>query len=609
MYGGGPPFHLMWSGIFNPDRSKLNRDIDWKRICLLFQPYIRDEIRLLILIAIQSGIGLIPPLLTVILVDKSIPNKDLHGVLCCTGGMIAAGAFGGIISVYQGFVNARVAEGIMRDLRCRIVAHLQRMPIDFFATTKSGELLNRVSSDIDSLDDIVSGTLVTIVSNILVLASTMIAMFILDWRLAFLSLLLLPSMILPLWPLGKRMYKQRKVTRQRRDEVANRSLESLNISGVTLTKIFVMEQSEKERFRQLTDELMHAEIGLAMIGRWFMMVITFMTLTGPALLWLAGSYMVIKDVAGLGTVLAFIALVTRLYGPASALTGVQVQVAGALALFERIFDYFDMKEENYETGELIESSKIAGRISFEHVDFSYANQTIFNDLNLLVEPGQFVAIVGPSGAGKSTLANLIPRFYELNSGRICIDGKDIRDINLISLRRLIGMVTQETYLFHASIKENLLYANPQASENEIDEAVKAANIYDFISALPERFDTVTGERGLKLSGGERQRLSIARVILKNPRILILDEATSSLDSINETAVQLALNQLMKGRTSIVIAHRLSTVQNADKILVLDGGSIVEQGKHEELLSKNGVYARLYLQQTGELLEQNPPALG
>lgn len=600
MYGGGGPVHLMWSGIFNPDRSKLAREVEWKRVRSLFRPYLKEEIGLLVLITLQSGLGLVPSLLTISLVDKAIPQQNLNDVFLCTGGMIGAGLLGGGLSVFQGFINARMAEGIMRDLRCQIVSHLQQMPIEFFAVTRAGELLNRVSSDIDSLDDIVSGTLVTIISNILVLASTIVTMFILDWRLAILALALLPPMILPLWPVGRSMYRQRKTTRKRRDDVANRSQESLNISGVTLTKIFGMEQAERQRFLGLCNELMNSEISLAMVGRWFLMIITTMTLAGPALVWMGGAYLVIRGSVGLGTVIAFITLITRLYGPASALTGVQVQIAGAFAVFERIFEYLDLKKEDYESGDVLDLGRIEGRVSFENVSFSYnGNAKIIDDLTLRAEPGEFLAIVGPSGAGKTTLAALIPRFYHVNEGRICVDGKNIQEINLVSLRKLIGIVTQESYLFHASIKDNLLYANQQASMETIMEAARAANIHDFIMSLPEGYDTVVGERGYKLSGGERQRLSIARAILKDPRILILDEATSSLDNINETAVQGALNRLMKGRTSIVIAHRLSTIQNADKILVLSNGHIAESGTHDELLQKNGIYANLYMQQFEE----------
>lgn len=600
MYGGGPPIYLMWSGIFNPEKNKLQRKVSWQRIRALFRPYLKEEVTLMVLLILQSGISLIPTLLTVTLVDRAIPHKNVNEVLLCTGGMIAAGLIGGGMNVYQGFINSIMAEGVMRDLRCQIVAHLQRMPVDFFAVTRAGELLNRVSSDIDNLDNTISMTLVAIINNILMLITTIIAMFALDWRLALISMFLLPSMILPLWPVGRKIYKQRKITREMQDLVANRSQEMLNISGITLMKIFGMETNEKQRFLTLCNDLMHSEITLAMIGRWFMMIVGTMTLAGPALVWMSGAYFVVNNQIGLGTVIAFIALITRLYGPASTLTGIQIQIASALAVFERIFEYQDMKEEDFESGELIDANQVEGRIRFDEICFAYPNkERIFDKLSFSADAGEFVAIVGPSGAGKSTLASLLPRFYDIEEGAIYIDDKNAKEINLASLRKLIGIVTQESYLFHTTIKENLLYANQNASQEEIEEAAKAANIHDFIQLLPDGYETVVGERGQKLSGGERQRLSIARAILKNPRILILDEATSSLDNINESAVQSALNRLMKGRTSIVIAHRLSTIQNADKILVLDGGRIVETGKHEELLKLNGIYAKLYLQEESE----------
>ncbi len=596
--GGGPPIYLMWSGIFNPERSKLARQIQWRRIRSLFHPYIKEEITLLLLIGLQSGVGLIPTLLTITLVDRAIPQKDLNLILISCLGMIFAGLINGGMNVWQGFVNAKMAEGVMRDLRCSVVGHLQKMPVEFFAVTRAGELLNRVSSDIDSLDNIISMTLTSIASNILILASTIITMFFLDWRLALMSLALLPLMILPLWPVGRRIYKQRKVTRQKNDELANRYQEILNISGITLSKLFGMGQKEQTRFLALCNELMDSEIKLAMIGRWFMMIVTSMTLAGPALVWLGGAYMVIHGHVGLGTVIAFIALITRLYGPASSLTGIQVQIASAFAVFERIFEYLDLKEEDYESGSSLNSGSIEGRLSYDKVSFAYdGKEKLFTELSFSADPGEIVAVVGSSGAGKSTLAALLPRFYQIQAGKISIDGIDCKEMNLLSLRKLIGMVTQESYLFHASIKENLLYANPESSIEEIENACKAANIHEYISSLPDGYDTLVGERGYKLSGGERQRLSIARVILKNPRILILDEATSSLDNINEAQVQQALVKLMAGRTSLVIAHRLSTIQNADKILVLENGCIVESGKHEELLLKMGPYAALYEKET------------
>jgi ATP-binding cassette subfamily B protein len=402
------------------------------------------------------------------------------------------------------------------------------------------------------------------------------------------------------------MYEIRKKTRQRRDEIESLTQETLSISGIVLMKAFVREPFEKSRYYDFVTRLMDLEIRLAMVGRWFMGAINAMVIIGPALVWVGGAWFAIHGDLTVGTIVAFVAYFGRLYTPASALAGVQVQIVSALAVFERIFDYLDLpveggqesaKESADERPDAIELPHIRGEIELRNVTFSYdKGRPVLQDVSFRVAPGQVAAFVGPSGAGKTTITNLVPRFYDPRSGAVLVDGIDVRDARLASLRRDIGIVAQETYLFHDTIAANLRYGKLDATDPELVAAAEAANIHDFIASLPSGYQTMVGERGHKLSGGERQRLALARVLLKDPRILILDEATSSLDSRNEAMIQAALERVMRGRTSLVIAHRLSTILKADVIFVVESGRIVESGTHAVLLARGGPYARLYRQQ-------------
>ncbi|HEY6257327.1 MAG TPA: ABC transporter ATP-binding protein [Xanthobacteraceae bacterium] len=590
--------HMMWSSRFNPERPRVRKPVNWRRLGAFFLPYWGAELLTLACIVATAALGLLPPLFTKFLIDDAIPSGSMQAVLVDVGGMIAAALLAGAIGVYQGYLNSLVGEGIMRDIRTHMVSHLHRMSLAFFTNTKTGEIMNRVSSDVDNVDNIVTGTFVTIITNIAVMATTVVTIFILDWRLAVLALAVVPLMILPLSPIGRRMYEIRRGTRERRDEIESLTQETLSISGIILMKSFVRETFEQSRFYDSASRLMGLEIRLAMVGRWFIGAINAMVIIGPALVWVGGAWLAIRGGLTIGTIVAFVAYFGRLYSPASALAGVQVQIVSALAVFERIFDYLDMPVENaQERADAIELPRLRGEIEFRRVTFSYEqDRPTLRDVSFHVAPGQVAALVGPSGAGKTTITNLIPRFYAPQSGAVLIDGIDAQDATLASVRRDIGIVTQETYLFHDTIAANLRYGKLDATDAELVAAARAANIHELIASLPSGYQTMVGERGHKLSGGERQRLAIARVLLKDPRILILDEATSSLDSHNEAMIQAALEEVMRGRTSLVIAHRLSTILKADVIFVVEDGRVVESGRHADLLARGGAYARLYREQ-------------
>ena len=599
---------MMWSQMFNPDRPKIERKVDWRRLGTFFLPYWKQEALVLLCILVGSVIGLLPPLFAKWLIDDAIPQHSMGLVGENVAGMVVTAIGGGIIGVYQGYMNSLVGEGIMRDIRTTLVAHLHKMPLSFFTGTKTGEIMNRVSSDVDNIDNVVTGTLVSIVTNVATMVTTVVTIFILDWRLALISLAIIPLMIIPLSPVGRKMYGIRKATREKRDEIESITQETLSISGITLIKSFVREPFERTRFSKAGTELMDLEIRLAMVGRWFIASIGAMVIIGPALVWLAGAWLAIDGGVTVGTIVAFVGYLGRLYTPASTLAGVQVQIVSALAVFERIFSYLDMKPEGDEKPDAIVLPKVRGDVRFDDVRFNYSeDRTALDGVTFHIEPGQMAAFVGPSGAGKTTITQLVPRFYDPQSGAVRIDGVDVRDVTLASLRDNIGIVTQETYLFHDTIAANLRYAREDATDAEMIAAAKAANIHDFIVRQPLGYETVVGERGHKLSGGERQRLAIARVLLKNPRILILDEATSALDSNNEQLIQDALVPLMQGRTSLVIAHRLSTILNADVIFVVEGGRIAESGSHDELIARDGAYAQLYWKQFRERDEEPMPA--
>jgi ATP-binding cassette, subfamily B, bacterial len=593
---------LMWSNIYQPDKPKVKRRVDWRRLGALFAPYWRQQATVLACIVAVSALGLIPGFITAQIIDAAIPHRNLRELAIDVGIILASALVSGGIGVLQGYLNSVVGEGIMRDIRTSLVAHLHRMPLPFFTGTKTGEIMNRVSNDVDNVDNVVTGTLTSIVTNVVVIATTLVAMFLWNWRLALISVAIVPLMVFPLGPVGRRMYQIRKKTREKRDEIESITQETLSISGITLIKSFAREAYERARFYRAGTKLMQLEVDLAMVGRWFLASVTAMIVVGPALVWFGGGWLAIFSSLQVGVIVAFVSFIQgRLYGPAASLAGIQVQIVSALAVFERIFDYLDMKPEEYDPPGAIALPGVTGDITFENVVFSYEGERdVLNGISFHVRPGEVAAFVGPSGAGKTTITQLVPRFYDPQAGHVLVDGHDVRTVTLDSLRRDIGIVTQETYLFHDTVANNLRYGKPDATDAELEAATRAANIAEFIAALPDGYETVVGERGHKLSGGERQRLAIARVLLKDPRILILDEATSSLDYENEAAIQRALEVVMRGRTSLVIAHRLSTVLAADVIFVVDEGRIVEAGRHATLLARSGLYSRLYRTQFRDL---------
>ncbi|HEY6484801.1 MAG TPA: ABC transporter ATP-binding protein [Candidatus Cybelea sp.] len=586
---------LMWSNIYQPEKPTVKRRVDWKRLRALFAPYWRQQATVLACIVAASALGLVPGFVIAHIIDVTIPRRNLGDLGIDVGAILVSALLAAGIGVLQGYLNSLVGEGIMRDIRTTLVGHLHRMPLQFFSGTKTGEIMNRVSNDVDNVDNVVTGTLTSIVTNVVLIGTTLVAMFVWNWRLALISVAIVPLMVLPLGPVGRRMYLIRKKTRESRDEIESITQETLSISGITLVKSFAREALERARFYQAGTRLMQLEIDLAMVGRWFLASVTAMVVVGPALVWFGGGWLAILGSLQVGVIVAFVSFIQgRLYGPAAVLAGIQVQIVSALAVFERIFDYLDMTPEEYDPPGAIALPEVAGDIAFEEVTFSYdGTRNVLDGISFHVRPGEVAAFVGPSGAGKTTITALVPRFYDPQGGWVLVDGHDLRGVTLESLRRNIGIVTQETYLFHDTVAANLRYGKPDATDAELEAAARAANIADFIAALPLRYETVVGERGHKLSGGERQRLAIARVLLKDPRILILDEATSSLDYENEAAIQKALEVAMRGRTSLVIAHRLSTVLAADIIFVVDNGRIVEQGRHATLLARGGLYARLY----------------
>ncbi len=583
-----------------------------------------------------SLLSLLPPLLIRDLIDTALPDGDIPRLNRLALGMIAVPLVNGLLGVVQRYVSSNIGEGVIFDLRSALYSHLQRMSLRFFTNTQVGELMSRLNNDVVGAQRAITGTVVTLVSNAISLVATLAIMLTLEWRLTLLSVAILPLFVLPARRVGRIL---RKLARESMESNARMNAlmnETLNISGALLAKIFGRHRAEEQRFTKTAAAVRDVGVRQAVVGRWFFLALSLVGAIGTAFIFWIGGHLVLQGVFTVGTIVAFSVYLRDLYGPLMAMTNARVEFATSMVSFERVFEILDLPHEISDQPDAKELEEVSGHVRFQNVSFSYLEhgsapvgleeirrfsrhsmmipsvkkpakgaaedaeeahtveeRLVLKNVNFEVLPGEVAALVGPSGAGKTTITYLVPRLYDPTEGSVELDGRNLRDVTLDSLASHIGMVTQETYLFHDTLRANLLYANPDATDEEIETACRAANIHDFIDSLPERYDTVVGERGYRLSGGEKQRVAIARVILNDPKVLILDEATSHLDSESEALIQEAMEVVMTGRTSLVIAHRLSTIVDADRILVMDKGELVEQGRHDELLSKGGLYARLF----------------
>ncbi|HXZ98895.1 MAG TPA: ABC transporter ATP-binding protein [Candidatus Binatia bacterium] len=641
--GGGPRGGHHW--LLGDPADKPSGRVPSRRLARralgLFRHHRGQVVVTVALIVFTSGVGVVNPLLIKVVFDTALFPVGAHGqllppdlprliVLCAL--MIAIPVFNSLLGIAQTYFINNIGQRVMEDLRNLLYEHLQGLSLRFFTSTRTGDIQSRFTNDVGGIQSVVTDTASSIVSNSVTLVSTLVAMVVLSWQLTVLSLFMMPLFLFLTYRAGNARRKVVSLTQESKSEISAMTQETLSISGILLGKTFGRQREEQERFRNENRRLASLSVRSAMVGRGLFAMVNIFFSSAPALVYLVAGVVLLAthSLAGItpGTIVAMTTLQSRLFFPLGQMLQISVEIQSSLALFERVFEYLDIPQDIVDSpgavplpGQRAGASIVLDDVYFrydpaqlttqrsdEHADQEAPRPWAIEDLSLRVRPGQLAAIVGPTGAGKTTISYLIPRLYDVTEGTVRLDGHDVRDLTLASIAEQVGMVTQETYLFHDTIRRNLLYAKPEATQEELEAASRAAFIHERIAELADGYDTIVGERGYRLSGGEKQRLAIARVILKAPRILILDEATSALDTASERLVQAALTPLMRGRTTIAIAHRLSTILAADVIFVIDRGRLVEQGSHDELLRLGGLYAALYEQQFApQVLDIEVPA--
>lgn len=567
-----------------------------KRIGSYLKPYWKQMALVMLAILMSSFFRILPSVLTGRIIDDGLIGRNLSTLITLIGLSLGVTLLANLIGMLESYLNTWIAQHITFDMRNKMYRHLQNMSHRFFTSNNQGDIITRMTSDIGGVQQVISGTLTSILSNIITLVVASLAMYQKNWILATIGLIIVPFFTLPTRKAGKTRWTLTRESQACNDEINGILNETLSVSGQMLVKLFRNEEREYSRYEDVNKRMLRLNIRESIAGRWFRVVLNTFSSIGPMLIYLFGGILMMRYDASLtvGDITVLVALLGRMYAPVNALLNTQVDWIRSMALFTRIFDYFDMPVEIKNAPDAVTPDEVEGKVAFCNVTFAYEpSRPILEDVSFTLESGKSVAIVGPSGAGKSTIINLIPRLYDVTGGSVTFDGIDVRKLDLGFLRRNVGIVTQDTYLFNGTVRENLLYAKPEATGDEIVKACKIANIHEFIIGQPDQYDTLVGNRGLKLSGGEKQRISIARVLLKDPAVVIFDEATSSLDSISENLIQAAIEPLISSRTSIIIAHRLSTILAADEILVIEDGRIIQRGVHDDLVITGGLYAELY----------------